>query len=435
MSSVHKNKIAIVDIENNIYYKNNKQYFDLLVSIIQTTYLNAITNKIRKNTNLLYWINLQIPKLKNSFYTLNTKIFWILNNIVDFPVCSNCNKPLINKNANIFTGYKRRSENIYCSIKCSNSDIKTKNKRVKTCLDRYGVKSYTQTQECKDKVISTCLDRYGVINGGASKQALDKIKNTNLERYGVECSFQRDEIKQKSKETCIKKYGAEHNMKSEKGLKEYQTAMQNKYGVISNLQLETIKEKSRQTKLKKYGNENYANVKKCKQTKLERYGDENYNNHEKIKNTMKQRYGVEAAQQCRNIRIKSGYRYTYDNHKFDSSPELALYIWLKDNNIEFEYQPSKTFIYMFNNTQHVYIPDFKIGNQFYEIKGDQFVDKNTGKWICPYNRKNDKLYEEKYQCCILNNIIILYSCDYKKYLDYIDQKYGKQYLKQFKNKH
>ncbi len=52
---------------------------------------------------------------------------------------------------------------------------------------------------------------------------------------------------------------------------------------------------------------------------------------------MKQRYGVEAAQQCRNIRIKSGYRYTYDNHKFDSSPELALYIWLKDNNIEFEY--------------------------------------------------------------------------------------------------
>ncbi len=34
MSSVHKNKIAIVDIENNIYYKNNKQYFDLLVSII-----------------------------------------------------------------------------------------------------------------------------------------------------------------------------------------------------------------------------------------------------------------------------------------------------------------------------------------------------------------------------------------------------------------
>ncbi len=75
---------------------------------------------------------------------------------------------------------------------------------------------------------------------------------------------------------------------------------------------------------------------------------------------------------------------------------------------------------MFNNTQHVYIPDFKIGNQFYEIKGDQFVDKNTGKWICPYNRKNDKLYEEKYQCCILNNIIILYSCDYKKYLDYID---------------
>jgi hypothetical protein len=38
------------------------------------------------------------------------------------------------------------------------------------------------------------------------------------------------------------------------------------------------------------------------------------------------------------IRIRcSNVKYMYDSIKFDSAPELAFYIWLKDNNIEFEY--------------------------------------------------------------------------------------------------
>lgn len=37
------------------------------------------------------------------------------------------------------------------------------------------------------------------------------------------------------------------------------------------------------------------------------------------------------------IASKTIVNYTYDNKNFDSSWELALYIWLKDNNIQFEY--------------------------------------------------------------------------------------------------
>ena len=53
--------------------------------------------------------------------------------------------------------------------------------------------------------------------------------------------------------------------------------------------------------------------------------------------------------------------------------------------------------------------------------------------INPYDRSQDVLYESKHQCMKDNNIIILKSKDYQKYLDYISEKYGKDYLKQFKN--
>ena len=33
------------------------------------------------------------------------------------------------------------------------------------------------------------------------------------------------------------------------------------------------------------------------------------------------------------------HKYKYNDLKFDSSWELAYYIWLKDNNIQFTYQP------------------------------------------------------------------------------------------------
>lgn len=39
---------------------------------------------------------------------------------------------------------------------------------------------------------------------------------------------------------------------------------------------------------------------------------------------------------------------------FDSKPELAFYIWLKDNGIEFEFHPNISFIYEYAGKRHVY---------------------------------------------------------------------------------
>ena len=43
--------------------------------------------------------------------------------------------------------------------------------------------------------------------------------------------------------------------------------------------------------------------------------------------------------QCRAKRFfdKAHYRYLFDSKSFDSAPEIAFYIYLKDNNMQFEY--------------------------------------------------------------------------------------------------
>jgi len=50
----------------------------------------------------------------------------------------------------------------------------------------------------------------------------------------------------------------------------------------------------------------------------------------------------------------------YDNNTFDSAPEVAFYIWLKDNNKHFIYHPNEFLSYDFNGVTYRYFPDFKV---------------------------------------------------------------------------
>ena len=78
------------------------------------------------------------------------------------------------------------------------------------------------------------------------------------------------------------------------------------------------------------------------------------------------------------------------------------------------------------------MPDFLVENQLIEIKGRQFLNED-GTWRNPYNKNQNEICEAKHQCVLKNNVKILYFNNYKKYLDYINDKYGKDYLKKFKN--
>lgn len=122
--------------------------------------------------------------------------------------------------------------------------------------------------------------------------------------------------------------------------------------------------------------------------------------------------------------------YIYKGIKFDSSWELAFYIYLTDMKKSFIYHPPVYLEYEDSQAhqKHVCWPDFLVEGQFYEIKGDQFFNEKNE----PYNRYTKQYWWEKYKVLNDNNVKILRLEEIRKYLKYISTTYGKHYLKSFK---
>lgn len=131
---------------------------------------------------------------------LQQKIWHVLNNTSQSPVCIECGKPA--KWQNSYGEYGKYGE--FCNKKCSStSDIKIK--RIK---DAY-------------------LAKHGVDNPFANKEIQEKIKQTNLERYGVDNISKLDYIKQQKANTMYSNYGRRHNLEIMEEL------MMNKHGVTN----------------------------------------------------------------------------------------------------------------------------------------------------------------------------------------------------------
>ncbi len=140
-----------------------------------------------------------------------------------------------------------------------------------------------------------------------------------------------------------------------------------------------------------------------------------------IKETLVDLYGIPHP-------IK--YIYRYDNQSFDSSWELALWIYAKDHNEDIEREPI-SFEYEFENKIKHYIPDFRYNGQLVEVKGSHFFDED-GYLRNPFNAESN-LKNRCIQRVALQNGVIYYSDnEIKPILDYINQKYTKDYLQLFK---
>ena len=269
-------------------------------------------------------------------------------------------------------------------------------------------------------------------NGKDWTDRLNKAKKTKLLKYGDE---NYNNIKQ-TKKTCLEKYGNEVAINSKTiqlKLKEKNLQM---YGVEYSCQREDVKEKSRNTKIKRYNNPNYRNEEKIKQTCLEKYGTEYVVQSDYFKNKSKEtclNNGYTNGGYSDEARKKIHKKYTYEGLNFDSKPELEYYIWLKDHNVNFEYQPNVKFEYSFNGGIHYYYPDFKVNGILQEIKGLQFFENKNpiGKMINPYDRSQDDKYEAKHQCMLSNGIQII--TDYTNIENYINETYTKDYCSLFRN--
>ena len=275
--------------------------------------------------------------------------------------CRTCGKPT--KFFKLRHGYQK-----YCCSACASKNKEWQANREKTYIEKYGAKTYAASDEGKER-----------------------IKQTNLEKYGVSCTLNTEENIKKKKETWLKNYGTEYASQS----------------II-------VKEKMRQTCLEKYGTENFSNSEIFKT---------NYSQYLlKTEKTCFERYGVKNISQLHECHVKRGKKYSFNGIYFDSSWEIAYYIWLNDNNINFIYQPDLNITYNYNGKEYHYFPDFMIDNKIIEIKNNYLYDK--------MQIENTKA-NAKYKCALANNVIFMLENDIKPYLKYINYKYGKNYLKNF----
>ena len=234
-----------------------------------------------------------------------------------------------------------------------------------------------------------------------SKETQNKVKQTNKEKYGIENYNNRE----KAKNTCKLKYKCDTVWQAKTTKNKIKQTNLNKFGCEFATQSPIIREKIENTCIKKYGVKTplkNAEVKeKIKKTNIKLYGTSNPNHN---------------------------HFYVFDNINFDSSYELVYYIWLKDHNIDFEYQPNVKFEYYYNGFKNYY-PDFLVEDNYVELKGLHFFENRdeTKKMINPYDRTQDDFFEAKHQCMIKYEVTIITNVN--KYIKYVRQKYGKNFIK------
>lgn len=153
---------------------------------------------------------------------IGERVYCIDNNIKSRILCY-CGNPVNYLKYSI--GYSKR-----CSKECSWNDPEVSRKRKKTCIEKYGVDSFTKT-----------------------KDYIEKTKKTNNEKYGVDFYFQSNEIKDITIKKNIEKYGVHHHMKSKKFIKEFKENNIRKFGVDNVSKLDYIKERKKETFNKNYG--------------------------------------------------------------------------------------------------------------------------------------------------------------------------------------
>lgn len=459
--------------------KTDQEYLDELLALRAKSHnFTANLSRFGKFKELKQWIiDKTTPLLDDPFYTLGNRIFYIINDVHELPRCANPNcRKVIKIN---FTSYtdKEEHKHCHCCVRCVQFDPDVKQKIEKTTLQRHNCRRGKHTTEVHEKMRQAFQKKYGVDNPLACKEIQEKCRQTVFDRYGVSCVFNAPEIKEKicatlsanysvscvfespliqekRRQTLINRYGVSCTFDSPEIKAKIEKSMIENHGSRYFLGTDECAEKTRQFYMKNYGVDHSMKVpeiiEKKKQTNLERYGNEYgmaYGT-EKYRQMMLERYGVETPMQSYDLRIKQQARYLYDGKSFDSAPEVAFYIYFSDHKIPVECSPYCEFWYTYKIDGQMkksrYFPDFKVNKTYVELKGQHFISADGKRWICPfryddwseqrYQDECDK-YEAKHQCALKNGVVILLADRYQKYLDYVDQTYGFDYLKQFKTQY
>lgn len=292
-------------------------------------------------------------------------------------------------------------------------------------MKKWGKKSTLQVKEIRDKQKET-YNKHKKENKNFVKNIVNKRKETYKNKTGYENPNQNPIIQKQIKKTNKKKYGFETPLLNEKIKNKIKTTKKERY----NDENYTNREQASKSLQKHFSNADLKKetLNKTIKTNKEKYncswGLQNDNIKQKAIETWKQTLGVTHPSKSNKIRRKQQSKYTYENKNFDSSWELAFYIYLKDKNVRFEFQTvSIDYYWKGDNKMHTYHVDFKVFNTLIEIKSPYLYNK----MLIKNTKENAKL-----NCMLNNKVKIITNC--KKYINYVKTKYGSNYLKSFRNR-
>jgi len=107
-----------------------------------------------------------------------------------------------------------------------------------------------------------------------------------------------------------------------------------------------------------------------------------------------------------------------------------LYIYAIDHDEYIERSPV-TFKFDFNGVTRHYTVDFKYKDQLVEVKGDHFFNEE-GVLINFFDPTKNDLALAKYNCSLENGVVYFKGKEITKFLDYVNEKYTKDFLKLFR---
>ena len=127
-----------------------------------------------KYKDLRHAIDMAVPALSDSVYTIKTKIWWIINGIKEFPVCKTCGKPMLGHNiSRLSIGYPD-----YCCRSCMYSSGSYSESIRDSFRHRYGVDNAFQLDSVK-AIIRSKIDAI------KTKRAASRKKNSKRCEYAI----------------------------------------------------------------------------------------------------------------------------------------------------------------------------------------------------------------------------------------------------------
>lgn len=187
--------------------KIEQQYINTILEF-KSNFPGYFLQKLRKlHPEIMEWFYNKCPnKVKSDKFTFYTKLFWIINELTDFPLCPYCGKTrLEGKNVPSFElGYFRA-----CSLQCPELNKSRSKKTQETCLKKYGSTCYLGSKDGKQKYNNWCKE-HGVTNAFQIEEIKEKSKKSRVKNFGCEFTMQSKEKQELAKKTYFEKTGFIH---------------------------------------------------------------------------------------------------------------------------------------------------------------------------------------------------------------------------------